>query len=154
MIKEITNPPKMSVHDALKMDDPLFHISNNINDDTPEQQLFHLLYAAILDVNSAGSPSLFDRYDEKEIETVYLAYQKLGAKKICADIDRMRDFIKAKLGDSYSEDNYFDLWETDDYHQIDRELTLKYEEVVDEMEEKLLVFVKQNIDQLEKNPNQ
>lgn len=145
----VVRPQKMSVRDALRTTEPLYHISNNISMETKEQQLFHRLYAAILEVNSAGTPVIFDRYDQSETEFMYQAYKTLGAEKFCFQIETMRAFIREHLGDSYSEDDMFALCDTDEYNKIDRQLTLQYEEVRDEMEDKLLEFVKHNIERLE-----
>jgi len=141
---------KMSVRQALESDNPLENIRNEMGE-RETQKLFSLLYAAIMEVNSAGAGILFDRYGKEEIETMYNHYSYFGAGLFCEAIDKMRGFIKEKLGETYSDDEFFQLCDTKEYVAIDRGITLRYEEMCEEMEQALIAFVRYNIEQLENN---
>lgn len=138
----------MSIRPALASTNPLENISCQMGEE-PIQKIFSLLYAAILEVNSAGTGILFDRFTTEEIETIYTYYNSVGALLFCHSIDKLRNYIKAKLGEIYSDDDYFDLCETKEYIKIDKEITLQYQEMVDEMEIALIKFAEQNLDLLE-----
>ncbi|NJL60241.1 MAG: hypothetical protein HC887_12030 [Desulfobacteraceae bacterium] len=140
----------MSVRQALESDDPLENIRNEMGE-KEIQKLFSLLYAAIMEVNSAGAGILFDRYDREEIEIMYNHYKDFGAGLFCNAIDKIQSFITERLGDTYSDDDFFELCDTKEYIAIDRAVTRQYEAMCREMEEALLGFVKQNIGQLENN---
>lgn len=139
---------KMSVRQALASDCPLENIRNEMGE-KDIQKLFSLLYAAIMEVYSAGAGILFDRYGKEEIETIYNNYRVFGAELFCNAIDSMRNFIKEKLGETYSEDDYFDLCDTDEYAKLDRKITLQYEEMGKEMEAALTEFAIRNLESLE-----
>jgi len=139
---------RMSVKDALESSDPLENIRNEMGE-KDIQKLFSLLYSAIMEVNSAGAGILFDRYNKEEMGTIYNNYKTLGAEIFCNGIEKIREFIKIKLGETYYEDDYFELCDTKEYNTLDREITLQYEEMVAEMENALLKFARQNIEELE-----
>lgn len=61
---------KMTVREALKSDDPIENIRNEMGE-KDSQKLFSLLYSAILEINSAGAGILFDRYGKEDIEKMY-----------------------------------------------------------------------------------
>lgn len=141
---------KMSVREALESNDPLENIRNEMGE-KEIQKLFSLLYAAIMEVNSAGAGILFDRYDREEIGTMYDHYKNFGAGLFCNAIDKIRSFITERLGDTYSDDDFFELCDTKEYIAIDRAVTRQYEAMCREMEQALLGFVRQNIVELENN---
>jgi hypothetical protein len=59
----------MSIRPALASTNPLENISCQMGEE-PIQKIFSLLYAAILEVNSAETGILFDRFTTEEIETI------------------------------------------------------------------------------------
>ncbi|OQX11240.1 MAG: hypothetical protein BWK80_44925 [Desulfobacteraceae bacterium IS3] len=141
---------KMTVREALKSDDPIENIRNEMGE-KDIQKLYSLLYAAISEVNSAGAGILFDRYSKEDIETMYNQYKKFGAGLFCSAIDKIRNLMKEKLGETYSDDDYFNLCDTEEYIKLDREITIQYENMCKEMEDALIKFARQNIDALENN---
>lgn len=141
---------KMTVNEALESDDPIENIRNEMGE-KDIQKLFSLLYAAIMEVNSAGGGILFDRYSKEDIETMYNQYKRFDAGLFCNAIDKIRNLIKEKIGETYSDDDYFSLCDTEEYIKLDREITLQYEDMCTEMEVALIKFARQNIDALENN---
>jgi len=141
---------KMTVREALESDDPIENIRNEMGE-KDIQKLFSLLYAAIMEVNSAGAGILFDRYSKEDIEAMYNQYKRFDAGLFCKAIDKIRNLIKEKIGETYSDDDYFSLCDTEEYIKLDREITLQYEDMFKEMEVALIKFVRQNIDALENN---
>jgi len=141
---------KMTVREALESDDPIENIRNEMGE-KDIQKLFSLLYAAIMEVNSAGAGILFDRYSKEYIETMYNQYKKFDTGLFCNAIDKIRNLIKEKIGETYSDDDFFSLCDTEKYIKLDREITLQYEDMCKEMEAALIKFARQNIDALENN---
>lgn len=141
---------RMTIRDALESNDPIENIRCEMGE-KDIQKLFSLLYAAILEVNSAGAGILFDRYSKEGIEIMYNNYRLLEAKLFCNAIDKIRNLIKKNLGETFSDNDYFDLCDTEEYIKIDREITMQYEDMCKEMEEALIKFARQNIEALENN---
>lgn len=141
---------KMTVREALESDDPIENIRNEMGE-KDIQKLFSLLYAAILEVNSAGAGILFDRYSKEDIETMYNQYKRFDAGLFCKAIEKIQNLIKEKIGETYSDDDYFNLCDTEEYIKLDRKITIQYEDMCKEMEEALIKFARQNIDALENN---
>ncbi len=139
----------MSIKKALKSDDPLVNIRKEMGDRTKEQKTYVLLFAAILEINSSGVFELFLNLDMEEVDTIYREYKKLGAELLCSQIEEIREFLKKKLRNRYKTEHIFGLLGDEDQQKLDRKLAKQHKAVCEEIETKLLEFVKMNIDKLE-----
>jgi hypothetical protein len=98
VIDSVVKPKKMSLETALRSTDPLGNINNNLAGTSEAQKTFRLLYASILEVNSAGVSMLFDRFSKREIETIYSRFEELNAQRLCRAIDAVRQAIEVQFG--------------------------------------------------------
>jgi Cys-tRNA synthase (O-phospho-L-seryl-tRNA:Cys-tRNA synthase) len=134
----------MTISQALDSDDPLSNIMNELSGRNKEQRLFRDVFGAILDINSAGPSILWDRISFSEVDQLLEYLNEIEALKTRGAIMEMREFIVSRLGDRPDEDELFDFVMSDEFENIARPHDLKYESMVDEMEERLLEFAEAN----------
>jgi hypothetical protein len=98
LIESVVHPKKMTLAQALESDSPLENINNSLSGKTAAQRSFRLLYAAILEVNVSGLLILFDRFSSRELDEIRARYGELGARKLCAGMDRVNRVLREQLG--------------------------------------------------------
>ena len=148
LIKSIVRPKKMNLEKALRSSDPLGNINNNLTGNTKAQKTFQLLYAAILEVNSACVPILFDRFTQREIEIIYKNYSKLNARSFCNAIDTLKKVINKYLGSKPLKKEISKLLDSTTISEV-KTICKDNEFIVAEMERVLLAYASVSIADLE-----
>lgn len=138
----------MTVRQALESNDPLANTNNELYMVNHEQRLFRKIFGASLEVYSAGISMLWDRMGQKDIDELAGYLLEIRADNTLSAIKEIRDLLVSELGATFSEDQLFDLVGSEKFEEMVRPYDLKYKEMSEEMEEKLLIFAKKNIKRL------
>lgn len=147
IINSVTQPEQMSIEEALQSKDPLGNINNNLSGKSKSQKAYRLLYAAILEVNTAGVAILFDRFTDREIGTIYKKYRELNAHRLCNAIDDLKNIIKKELGAKSSKNKISNFFNSTPIREV-KAIYKKNNDIVDEMEKQLTEFAGNNINEL------
>lgn len=139
-----------TVEEALRDPDPLMSIETLIDEESVGGKWFRLMFAAILEVNSAGPGILLDRYTFEEIRFIASEYERMGAAGFSSALRELLEFAASRFGSCPTEDQMFALSEDPEFESLDRLHTLKFESYRDEMERCLLKYIASHPDEIKK----
>ncbi|GBC61021.1 hypothetical protein DENIS_1981 [Desulfonema ishimotonii] len=142
---------RMTVQEAFKTEEPLMNIFHSIGNDTPEQEKFNIIWNVILNINSVCFFGFFEKHTPKEINYIIKYLKDINAKKTQKAIIQIQNAIFENFGKKYDMDDIMDILEIKTISEIINKLDDRYEEFVEEMEEKLLLFAHNNIESLDTN---
>jgi hypothetical protein len=99
------------------------------------------MFAAILEVNSAGPGILFDRFTFSEVRNMASEYERIGAKEFPEALGELIDFAITRFGLDPSEDQIMTLMDNPAFEALDRKHALKSEACRDGMEKALISYI-------------
>ncbi len=143
----------MSIREAIKSDDPLTNIYQEIWGINKEQKAFIMSYEAILTINSGGISMLWDHYEFEEVIKLENFMEEIGAKKVCSAISHAKRFIVEQIGDKPDEDELFDLIFSDEFENLCKQYILQTDLIIEEIEKQLLKYANDNINFLDLSPS-
>lgn len=147
-MKRSQRPRVTTIEEAIRQPDPLMAIESVIDEHSAGGQWFRLLFAAILEVNSAGPGILLDRFDISEVKRIASEYARIGATSFPAALRELINFAETRFGENPSEEQLMTLSADPEFEAIDRRHALRHDNYREEMERALITYISTHPDEV------
>lgn len=136
----------MSVREAMEAEEPLQRLSAVMGERTPEQQLFHRVFLAWRELAAGGVSALCRRLDNGERAVLRKDAGRIGAESLAASLDAVSGWLRERCGGEPSDDASADLTASGEFTAFTRGADTRKAELADDLADRLLTFVRENLD--------